>query len=387
MTADVIKFAAVKMVQPIGELFVGKIPASALARLAKADIRRITSREMERMSGIQRGLNTGRVAEIKNYIETSDASFPNAFILNLNSAYLKARPLSIDVGCGDEQIYCFEVDVGEGAFSIIDGQHRLSGFQGANVGDFDLIVSFFIDLPVEDQAYLFSTINVTQQKVNKSLVYDLFDVSETRSPQKTAHTLSKALNTDEDSPLYRRIKLLGLAPKFEDEVLYRAPLSQGAVAAKIVELISSNPMADRDIYRRGGTIDPEDKSGNEVLIFRTFFAEDKDWAILKVLKNYFKAVADAFPTLWSSPDNPLAKTIGYGALMRLLVDVYKVGVQRGELSYNFFREIMEEIRKASEIPGQPKIDFDTFAAAGSGESKLYKQLYTWSGIKPVENHA
>ena len=377
---ETIKFTAVRMIQPIGELFVAKIASSKLSKLAKADIRRIASRELERMSGIQRGLNASRVADIKKYIETTDASFPNAFILNLDSAYLQSRPAVLDVGCGDEAIYCFEVIVGEGAFSIIDGQHRLSGFEGTEIENFDLIVSFFVDLPVEDQAYLFSTINVTQQKVNKSLVYDLFDVSETRSPQKTAHLLSKALNTDDDSPLYRRIKLLGVAPKFEDEVLYKAPLSQGAVAAKITELISKDPMADRDAFKRGGGVRFEPSALSDGLIFRQFFSEDKDWAILKILKNYFRAVADTFPTLWSSPDNPLAKTIGYGALMRFLVDIYKIGVDRGELSYDFFRRIMENIRSASEAPGEPRIDFDTFAAAGSGETKLYRQLYQWSGI-------
>jgi hypothetical protein len=48
---------------------------------------------------------------------------------------------------------------------------------------------------------------------------------------------SSSLNTDEDSPLYRRIKLLGVAPKFDDELLYRAPLSQGAVAAKMALIV------------------------------------------------------------------------------------------------------------------------------------------------------
>lgn len=319
-------FTAIKLQQPIGDLFVGTIPSDKLSELAKADIRRITSRDMERMSGIQRGLDTKRVVDITKYIETVDASFPNAFILNLNSEYLNSPPSSIGNTCQDRsEILCFEVAMSDGAFSIIDGQHRLSGFERADVEVFDLIVAFFIDLPIEDQAYLFSTINVTQQKVNKSLVYDLFDVSETRSPQRTAHLITKALNTDVDSPLYRRIKLLGIAPKFGDEVLYRAPLSQGTVAGRVVGMISDNPMGDRDLIRRGKSIEVRPDDAERGLIFRRFFAEDKDWAILRILKNYFKAVSEAFPDLWERQDNPLSKTIGYGALMRLLVDAYRDG--------------------------------------------------------------
>ena len=76
----------------------------------------------------------------------------------------------------------------EKAASIIDGQHRLAGFTDLNSRDFELIVSIFIDLPVEDQAMLFATINLKQTKVSPSLVYDLFEETKLRSPQKTLTT-------------------------------------------------------------------------------------------------------------------------------------------------------------------------------------------------------
>ena len=381
MSTESIRFSAIKITQPIGELFVARIPSKQLSKLAKSDIRRITSRDVEKMSGIQRGLSDKRVADIAKYIETVDSSFPNAFILNLNTAYLNNAPRAIDSGCDDgSSIYCFDVAMDDEAFKIIDGQHRLSGFEKADVETFDLIVAFFIDLPIEDQAYLFSTINVTQAKVNKSLVYDLFDVSETRSPQRTAHLITKALNTDKDSPLYRRIKLLGIAPKFEDEVLYRAPLSQGAVASRIADLISSDPMGDRDIYKRGQEIKLAGNEAEKGLVFRRFFAEDKDWAILKILKSYFRAVSDAFPDLWAQQDNPLSKTIGYGALMSLLVDAYKDGAAKGDLSFDYFQGLMQRIKEASGNDGDSPLNFDSFPAAGSGESKLYRKLKEWSGL-------
>lgn len=387
MTADSIRFSAIKITQPIGELFVARIPSDKLSKLAKSDIRTITGRDVEKMTGIQRGLSEKRVAEIAKYIETVDASFPNTFILNLNTAYLNNAPKPIDSGCDDgSTIYCFEVAMEDEAFKIIDGQHRLSGFEKADVETFDLIVAFFIDLPIEDQAYLFSTINVTQQKVNKSLVYDLFDVSETRSPQRTAHLITKALNTDEDSPLYRRIKLLGIAPRFEDEVLYRAPLSQGAVASRIAGLISSDPMGDRDIYKRGQEINLAGNESEKGLVFRRFFAEDKDWAILKILKSYFQAVSEAFPDLWAQKDNPLSKTIGYGALMSLLVDAYRAGASKGDLSIECFRELMQRIKEGSERDSDSPLTFESFPAAGSGESRLYRKLKEWAGLgAPADN--
>ena len=56
MTAESIRFSAIKITQPIGELFVARIPSDKLSELAKSDIRRITSRDVEKMTGIQRGL-------------------------------------------------------------------------------------------------------------------------------------------------------------------------------------------------------------------------------------------------------------------------------------------------------------------------------------------
>ena len=381
-----IKISALRLIQPIGELFVGRIPASNLLELAKADIRRITEREMEVMTGIQRGLSQSRVPKIRKYIETVDASFPNAIILNLDSKFLVSRPNSIGNECNEaDLIFCFDIKVDKDAFKIIDGQHRLSGFEGANVNDFDLLVAFFIDLPLEDQAYLFSTINVNQTKVNKSLVYDLFDVSETRSPQRTSHLITKALNSDIDSPLYRRIKLLGVAPRFDDEVLYSAPLSQGTVADRIVKLISDDPMEDRDQIRRGRDINIVGDEIEKGLVFRGLFSQEKDWAILKILKNYFQAVEHAFPDLWSETDNPLTKTIGYGALMRLLIDAFRVGQEKSDLSEEFFRSLFKTARDASAEDVDHVFNFETFPASGAGEVKLYTKLREWSGLDGQNN--
>jgi DGQHR domain-containing protein len=375
-----IKITAIRLSQPIGELFIGRVPARALIELAEADIRRITDREMEIMSGIQRSLSQSRVPQIRKYIETVDASFPNSIILNLDSKFLMSRPEPLPNGCSDDGLYCVEIARDKNAFKIIDGQHRLSGFKGAKTDDFDLLVAFFIDLPVEDQAYLFSTINVNQTKVNKSLVYDLFEVSEGRSPQRTAHLITKALNTDEDSPFYRRIKLLGVAPKFGDEVLYKAPLSQGTVAQRIVDTISADPMSDRDTIRRGNQVAQSDADVEKGLIFRKLFAEDKDWAILRIMKNYFRAVAGAFPDLWERQDNPLAKTIGYGALMRLLVDAYSVGSKNDDLSFDYFSSLFARVKENSERDEMMPLTFESFPAAGSGESKLYGKLKEWAEL-------
>ncbi|MDQ7057067.1 MAG: DGQHR domain-containing protein [Ghiorsea sp.] len=90
---------------------------------------------------------------------------------------------------------------------IIDGQHRLFGLERQLKEDptfkeeeFELIVTIFIDIDEEYQANIFSTINKAQTKVNKSIVYDLYSLAKTRSPQRTVHNVIKLLNEKEESP-------------------------------------------------------------------------------------------------------------------------------------------------------------------------------------------
>ncbi|MBF0333378.1 MAG: DGQHR domain-containing protein [Alphaproteobacteria bacterium] len=304
------------------------------------------------------------------------SSYPNSIILNLNSdRIVNKRSLGTPADCQSKELYCFTVENSESVFQIIDGQHRLAGFNDSNSTEFDVVVSFFIDLQIEDQAYLFSIINLKQTKVSKSHVYDLFDLSEIRSPQKTAHTIAKTMNRDPDSPFFQRLKLLGMTPKFEGEALYEAPLTQGMFVDRLLRLISHTPIEDRDASKNR---EPLRLSGHEVgggLIFRQFYAEDKDWAILKTMNNYFVAVSAHFPKEWADRSSPLSRTIGYGALLRLLVDLYQEGVTEKDISSDFFSRKIRAIRERYEA-SETTINFDSFPAAGSGETKLYKFLRT-----------
>ena len=385
MTNNEISFTALKVSQPIGDFYVAKLPSEILSETSRSDIRRISGIDFDQLVGIQRVINNKRVKQISEYVQTVDASFPNAFILNLNSNYLIKPPEILELSKtsgfqNNSELYCFSIKKDENTFNVIDGQHRLSGLDNSNIKNFDLIIAFYIDLPVDDQAYLFSTINVTQQKVNKSLVFDLFDLAKTRSPHKTAHVITKSLNSEESSPFYRRIKLLGVVPKFDEEILYKAPLSQGTVAQKILNLISDDPFKDRDMYINGQSLTFSDEEFERGLVFREFFIKDKDWVILKILNNYFGAISKTFSNLWLTYDNPISKTIGYGALMKLLVDAIKFGRPQNDLSAKYFNSLIERVYNNYQSAPDNEITFNTFPPSNAGEIKLYKKLREWAEL-------
>ncbi|MBD1850968.1 DGQHR domain-containing protein [Cyanobacteria bacterium FACHB-502] len=374
----VLQLLAFKVTQPIGEFYVTVIPSCKLMRLAEADIRRITNRAVEEYTGIQRGLSPTRRKEIKRYVETVDATFPNSIILNLPEEKL-IEPIRKQE---DSDTYSIVVRDDSKTFEIIDGQHRLSGFDEYNCQNFSLLATIFIDLVLEDQAYIFSTINVTQTKINRSHVYDLFDVAETRSPEKTAHTIAKMLNTEQESPFYRRIKFLGNIPEVDGEILYKPILAQGTVVRRMLDLISRSSREDRDQIKRGRTIPEQGDEIEKGLIFRPFFIQNKDWAIYKTMINYFSAVKANFVQEWLDEDNPLSKTIGYGALMKLLVPVFQRGYKQGDISYEYFNNVFEKAYKQYRRE-DTQLSFKNFPASGAGENALYQKLRAWCGVESM----
>lgn len=340
--------------QPIGAFYTGVIAAKDLRHIAFADTRRQKEREIETYAGIQRELSDRRQKEIKDYIGSFDASFPNSFIIAVKSSDVLSEEDGWLVLRRTEQ-----------TASIIDGQHRLSGFTDLNDDQFDLIVAIFIDLPIEDQAMLFATINIKQTRVNQSLVYDLFEETKARSPQKTCHHVAKGLNTDKTSPFYHQIKPLG---KKTDE--YVGTLSQATFVKRLLPLICNNEDSVRDQIKKGQKLDPNDPTQSECVFWR-FFAEDKDWAILRVLTNYFTIVEKVFEDDWRRHESPLGRTIGFSALMCLLERLARKGLAlkpEPRMDQEFFES---ELRKAQHL--RP-FTFDEYPASGTGETKLFKAL-------------
>lgn len=351
---DTVSIRVFPVQQPIGSFYVGIMSARDLRYIAFADTRKKKEKEVETYSGIQRELSDRRQKEIRDYIGTFDAAFPNSFIIAVDSKDVMREEDGWLVLRSDER-----------TASIIDGQHRLSGFTDLNETNFDLIVSIFIDLPIEEQAMLFATINIKQTRVNPSLVYDLYEETKLRSPQKTAHHIAKSLNTDSTSPLYHEIKPLG---KRTEE--YAGRLTQATFIRRLLPLICSDPDVVLDKLKRREQLSVDDPTNRDCVFWR-FFVEEKDWAILRALTNYFNAVAAVFGGEWKNRESPLARTIGFGALMRILEIVANKGLAvkpEARLDQPFFEQ---ELAKAKPLA---PFTFDVYPASGAGETKLFKAL-------------
>ncbi len=366
-----INFKCLKCKQPIGEFYIGILNHEDLIKITYADIRRLDregseQREVEIYTGIQRELSKSRVKEIGKYVNMVDATFPTGVIIHIAEK---------DIVSYDEVNGIMTIPFSDNIAKVLDGQHRIAGLEEYSRGDasFQINITIFVGMELEDQAIVFATINKTQTKVNKSLVADLFEFATHRSPHKTAHNIVRALNQKDGSPFKDKIKILGTADDKEKETITQATFSES-----LMKLYSKDLMKDRDIYKRGNK--PEKFEGTELANrpLRNLFINEEDALIAKIIWEYYKAVETKWPKAWKVVESEmiLNKSTGFIALMNLFKDLYvKIG-RIGELVST------EEYLVYFEKANLEDKDFNrtNFIPGSSGQSSLYKSLKQQMGI-------
>ena len=307
--------------QPIGTFYLSKLNALDLIRIVD-----ITPRSESDLA-VQRDENKKRINEISEYCSDPDATFPTPIII---SVYDTIQYNSID--------NYFEFPLDSKIGQVLDGQHRLKGIIKSDLADkFELPVVFMFNLIEEEKAYVFSIINSKQTKVSMSLIYDLFSLSKSRSPQKTIHEVARTLNNLKSSAFYNRLKMLGKKSEGQDF----ATLSQGTFVKYVLTLISKDPESYQIKLKNNLEINQV-----ESLPLRSYFINMEDEVLIKVINNTFNGVKNAFPNEWENPNsNILWKTTGFGAIIKSFNNIYKIGDYNNDLSESFFTQIFIHFRE------------------------------------------
>ncbi len=407
---DYITIDFIRVNQPIGEFYIGTISWNDLINIAEADIRKIEEEDkmegnFDSYLGIQRKLSPKRLEDIGDYVQTVDATFPTSVILSIYSIskYINDQDIkSLDIDFVNDHLDKIKevkniiisekenkllIRNQENVARILDGQHRIEGlkkgFSNPNliaVPTFQFNVTIFVDLDIDDQAQVFSVINKAQTKVNKSLVYDLYEYARSRSPQKTAHDIVRLLNKKESSPFYRKIKILGTAENKELETI-----AQATFVELIIQYISKNPMQDRDLLKRKTMLGSSKKMAKltdsaeiEKRIFRNLFIDEKDEIIMSVIWNYFSAVKERWPSAWDKniKGNILNRSTGLVAFMRFLRPIYNsLNGNDGNISKKEFQKVLERTTLKDK-------DFnrDMYVPGSSGQAALFRDLLSQSGL-------
>lgn len=366
--SEYIKLDFIEIEQPIGKFYIASIKAEDLIYISKNDIRRIENEESNKLEayfGIQRTPSPKRVKEIAEYVKYKDASFPTNIVIAIDSSLESDEERNIKIEDG-----ILFIKKSEKIAQIIDGQHRLLGLKKAIDDDgmfadislnFQLAVTIFIDMDIENQSMIFSTINKAQTKVNKSLVFDLYDLAKTRSPYRTAHNVVRVLNENDKSPFKDKIKMLGTANSSEETI------AQATFVECITQYISKDPMKDRNLLMINAKI--QDLDSNRYF-FRDFFKNNNDIEIAVILVNYFNAIKDVFIGDWEK-DSIIVKSTGVIAFMKLLKDIVLNKTLAELKTKDNFKEI---IKRADSLNGN--FTNENYHSGGVGQAKLYDDLKT-----------
>jgi DGQHR domain-containing protein len=364
--------------QPVGRLFVGAMAWKDLEAITYFDVRKLLEgeRPLDEYLGIQRPVKPARVAELQKYVNLKDACFPAGIIIAVEeeaAEYDEQRKLltlsnNMDVSDPGDRIFYRNIA------RVIDGQHRIAGLRGFIGETFDVPVTVLVGMDIADQGHIFATVNLAQTKVSPSLAYDLYDLAKTRSPQKTCHNVAVALNEHNASPFYHRIKRLGTATG--DRL--NETLTQSTFIRALMPYITDDPMADRDLLKRGRTITRANANDQDRLIFRNMFIDDRDLEVMDVVWNYFWAVREKWPVAWNNfgKGNVLNRSSGFRALMRFLGPIYLHLTSPGNVPKK--EEFLAIFNGVEFEDGHFTVD--NYKPGSAGEARLYHDLIDQTGV-------
>ena len=383
-----IRLPAIKIEQPIGIFYAVSISSGILSKVsfssrAHYSVKNGSDGLFSFMRGNQRELDEKRSRLIGKYIDSVESTFPNSIILGAN--------FDQDGNLIEDPNIRWRVEEENGHYTlvmpsdelkiatIIDGQHRLSGFEFSERKSMDLLCSVFIDLPAPYQAYIFATININQKKVDKSLAYDLFgfrvddEPKELWSPEKLAVFITRKLNKH-SKPLENKIRL-GAPSDIDTESTDRPLVSLSTIVDGIMKLITGNPKLDRDEL-----LNYKNKDGRKALIsngstrpLRPFYISSQDEFIEKVIFIFFDIMDSA---VWTkqSKNSYLLKTVGFQAQFDFLREYLSVT--------NDFD--LKELR--NRVLSILDVDFSDvfFTASGIGAARIKNTILIKTGFKSIE---
>lgn len=377
------EFLAMKVSQPFADYYACVIPSGTLKEISfslKAENINGT------IQGVQRLLNNKRLHEISKFIDGESAAFPNSIILGANflksGRYAGESERCLVEPTTTENLYIIKVPKNSEVLSIIDGQHRLYAFEYAET-QMDLLCAIYIDLAMPYQAFLFSTINYNQGKVDKSLAYQLFgyelDNEEPINwpPETLAVYLVRLFNSEK--PLLNRIKYRTADEhKKNNGASWR--ISTASIVEAILSLISKNPKDDRYLMNSKRYAGESTIYGRSILKddaeypLRKLYIQGNDKAIQEVLSIALEATDEIF---WKDlgDDNFLKKTVGIACIFKFLKAVLlKHGVSRKVISDDF-TNYLKVIKDKEDFS-----DSTLYPSSTKGMNDAYKRMLLLAGL-------
>src|SRR5258708_20070034 len=198
---DMVSYTASLITQGKHRFYTLSMPSDVLAETSTVD-----TREENPVDGFQRFLDERRAQEIADYIDSGFGTIPTAIIL---SAQPQAK---LEYRRGTRTL---SFKKGSRSFLILDGQHRVFGFQKATTR-LRVPVVIYNDLKKADEVRLFMDINTKQRPVPNELLLDIKRLAETETDEEALlRDVFDLFHRKSDSPL---LGLLSPAPPLRKNI-------------------------------------------------------------------------------------------------------------------------------------------------------------------------
>ncbi|HEY1768884.1 MAG TPA: DGQHR domain-containing protein [Chthoniobacterales bacterium] len=259
--------------------FLTMLNARDLVQISYASVRNRDAEE----GAVQRILNPRRIDSIKDFT-VKGGDYPNCIILNWVDSKKK-------LGFTKGKI---TVPIGDRLAQIIDGQHRVEGIRAAIkakavIGRLEIPVAFYQNLTTTECADIFLSINTEQKPVQRSLVFDLYDVASAHVVDPAAvraRDIASQLNDLESSPFKDLVRL----PNVDVSRKKGSKTSTGVDLSTVVT--SLKPLVEeKGIFEQVGVGELEMQTS--------------------ALINFFDVLRDWYGGLWPDKDNVFLTAAGF----------------------------------------------------------------------------
>jgi DGQHR domain-containing protein len=282
-------------------MYVGVMNSSDIIQIADVDVRD----ERTNLTGYQRYRDEVRCRRIAEFINQPTAALPGSILLNLrgSSTFLSDAK--------DDSLGTLLIPNHKGDAWIVDGQHRMGGFEYTE-RELMLPVVLFENLPRRQEMVNFSIINDTQKGINTSLTLSLLgEMRENIEDWKLrAHDIASRLNRDPDSPWFERINMTGA------KGMHR-PVN-----------LASFVNALKPLLRQPG-------------VFQAMELSDQ----VLTLKRFWNVTRDMFPDAWEQPRRHiLLKTLGVYVMSQVAAYTFELcAAKGGDFSQERMREFLDHL--------------------------------------------
>src|SRR5271157_59634 len=159
----------------------------------------VSRRAEDTDKGYQRHLKESRLKQIARYIDDKHGVIPNNIILDFFEKQVKV----------DRERKTITLPTNKVCAWVIDGQHRLFGFEHSK-RQYPLLVIGFLQLNQEEKVNIFVTINTEQKRLPTSLCLDLLNIIGSDEDINTrCRELVAKLNEEDESPWYDLVDMTG----------------------------------------------------------------------------------------------------------------------------------------------------------------------------------